>query len=60
MTAAPLHFEPTDPDDLPLIAVPADQWERIAGTIGARVELDPAGGGDVVIYNGYCYVAVSS
>ena len=58
MTTAPIMYEPQD-EDLPLIAVTPELWERLAMTLGARVELDPAG--DVVVFNDRAYcMAVSS
>lgn len=48
---APLMFEPTDPPDLPVIRIPAAEFDRIAAQRGALIELD-AGGRDVVIVDG--------
>lgn len=52
---APIHFEPTDPADLPIVPVAPDQWERIAGTLGAsHVELGD--GEAAVAFNGRLYL----
>lgn len=48
---APLMFEPTDPPDLPVIPIPAAEFDHIAARRGAVIELD-AGGRDVVIVDG--------
>lgn len=52
MTHQPIHHEPTDPPDLPVIPVSAATFEALAGTLGAVVEIgDP----DVVRFNGAAY-----
>lgn len=54
---APIYFEPRDPADLPLIAVPQDYYDAITRTPGSIEEID--GDVPVVTLHGYAYVVVS-
>lgn len=49
-----VFFEPSD-TNTPVVIVSRVFWERVARTLGSRVELGRDGGPDVVVFNGYAY-----